>query len=490
MEAPLQLEVTLGRPAVAADREPEEPHFARVRVVPRPELAVRPQLDLCFVLDASASMHRFVLDPQQRAYWQQRAEARGEVTRQQADGRTGMVWTGQTLRELQQHVSTPMLSTLRGVWRTLEALAPTDRVSVLAFADRSEVIYEDAGVPERGFRLETARGQLGRLGGGVDESGLGRGTRLAGALQHALDRAASQGEAPVVRRLLLVSDGVVEDSDACRILVEAAMERGIVLSVIGVGDDFDEEFLMQVADVARGSYYYAAAAPEVERAVTAELEIATQVLGRQGILLVRPESGTVLHDVFPTAPALSEFQTMWVENGGWRFRVGDFSAAQQVEFLLQFGPGAHPAGGVPVAAVRLMALAADAPDTFQVDASVTLFFADDPVLLQARDDEVLDTVKRLEVYREERRAAAAAAKGDSELATRHLRAATRMLRGLGADQLAEEMDAAAAESESGTKNLSRTKRVKASTRRLGQQRSPEPEPNETQVRSPGTRQLR
>jgi hypothetical protein len=118
MTAPIGLQVTLAHPAVRAGEEPEEPVWARVRISGAPESAVRPRLDLCFVLDASASMHRFVLDPQQRAQWQARAEQRGEVTRQQADGRTGLVWTGHTLRELQQHVSTPMLSTLRGVWRT------------------------------------------------------------------------------------------------------------------------------------------------------------------------------------------------------------------------------------------------------------------------------------------------------------------------------------------------------------------------------------
>ena len=100
MDAPLELEVTLANPAVATGLEPESEVFARVRIKPKQEFAARPKLELCFLLDASASMHRFVLDPEQRAYWQQRAEQRGEVTRQLADGRTGMVWKGQTLRAI------------------------------------------------------------------------------------------------------------------------------------------------------------------------------------------------------------------------------------------------------------------------------------------------------------------------------------------------------------------------------------------------------
>jgi hypothetical protein len=466
MEAPLELEITLARPAAPASTEPEDPVFARIRLKPKPGLAMRPRLELCFVLDASASMHRFVLEPEQRAYWQQRAEQRGEVTRQIADGRTGMVWTGETLREMQRHVSTPMISTLRGVWKTLEGLQPSDGVSVLAFADQPGVIYQDNGVEQRSVRLESARQCLTRLGSGVDESGLGRGTRLAGALQQALDRMSTEETVPTLRRMVMVSDGIIEDREACRPLLDLAVNRGIVISVIGVGDDFDEEFLMMIADLARGNYYYAATAPEVEQAVNEELNVVSSVVGRQGHLRLRPENGAIVHDLYPVAPQLSEFQAMWVEDGAWRFRIGDISAAQPPEFLLELAAPAHGPGELRLCTVQVEGQAAGESDYFGVENSVRLFYSDEVMLLQARDDEVLDLCRRLEVYRAERRAAEAEGRGDTETATKQLKAATRMLRNMGADSLADEMDAAASEAEAGTRNLGRTKRVKAGTRRL------------------------
>jgi len=467
MDAPLELEVTLSRPATAADQEPDEPLYARLRVRPRAERSTRAQQHLCFLLDASASMHRFVLDPDQRAYWRARAEQRGEVTRGTADGRAGTVWSGQTLREMQQVVSTPMISTLRGVWRTLQALQPADSVSVVAFADQAAPIYQDTGVASQEARLEAAKTALGRLGSGVDESGLGRGTRLGVALLQALDHLGAHETAPALQRIVLVSDGIIEDREACRSLLDTAAERGLVVSVIGVGEDFDEEFLMQAADLTRGNYYYAATAPEVEQAVTTELGLITQVVGRQGWLRFHPDNGVVLRDIFPTAPALSEFQTMWVQNGGWNFRIGDFPTTQPLEFLMELFPPTHAAGEARLGTVRVDGVAAESNDRFSVDAPVKLLYAADRMLLQAQDDGVLDAVRRLEIYREERRAADAVAHGDQESATKHLRAATRMLRKMGDDSLADDMDAAAEETESGTRNLSRTKRVKAGTRRLG-----------------------
>jgi hypothetical protein len=467
MESPIELQVTLAHPAVAAGQEPEEPAFARLRLQRREGVTgVRTRLDLCFVLDASASMHRFVLTPEQRAQWQQRAEQRGEVSRQQVDGRTGMVWAGQTLREMQQHVSTPMLSTLRGVWRVLEALDPADSISVIAFADRDELIYQDRGVGDRSQRLQPAQVALGRLGSGVDESGLGRGTRLEGALRRGLDLIAADGGVGEMRRMVLVSDGIVQDFEVCRALLDTAVDRGVVISVIGVGDEFDEEFLMLCADLTRGNYYYAATAPEVEQAVRTELDVITKALGRHATLRVAPESGTIIQDVYPISPALSEFHSVWMEDGAWRLRIGDLSAAQDMEFLLQLAPAAHPAGEVRLAHARIEAVTPGSPHPFSVATPVFLFFADDPVLLQARDDEVLDAVRRLEVYRLERRAAEASASGDAEGSTRALRAATKMLRGMGKDALADEMDEAADAAEAGTRNLALTKRVKAGTRRL------------------------
>lgn len=466
MEAPVELEITLGRPAVAAGEEPEQPAYARVRLRPRAEAAGRPRLNLGFVIDASASMHRFVLDPEQRAYWRQRAEQRGEISRQEADGRTGMVWRGETLRELQKHVSTPMLSCARGVWRTLEALQPSDGVGLVAFADQAAVLYEDMGVPIPAQRLEQAKAALTRLGSGVDESGLGRGTRLAGALQHVLQARATALDAPSIRRLVLVSDGIIEDEEACRPLLEAAADGGYVISVIGVGDEFDEEFLMQTADMTRGNYYYAPTAPEVEQAMRTELEITTQVVARQAFLRVWPENGAVLRDVYPIAPALSEFRTVWVENGTWKFRAGDLSLAQPTEFLVEIAPAGHEEGQIRVASARIEGLAASSDGGFAAQAGIPLVYSDDAMLLQARDDEVLDAVRRVEIYQEERRAAEAMSRGDSEGSTRHLRAATKMLRSRGDAELADEMDAAADDAESGTRNLGRTKRVKAGTRRL------------------------
>lgn len=489
MPDPFSISATLETPAVRAGAEPEEPLAASIRIRPDPAQAQRPLLDLCFVIDASASMHHFSLSPDQRAYWLQRAEGRGEVTRQRADGRTGLIWTGETLRELQRHVSTPMLSSLRGIWKNLEQLTANDRVSILAFADRSAALYEDSGL-QPAARLETARRALATLGGGVDQSGLGRGTRLAGAIGHAVDRLVAPSPDARMRRIILISDGIIEDGEECLPHLDRAAEHGLVISVIGVGDDFDEEHLMRIADQSRGNYFYAATAPEAEQALARELEQITSIVARDLKLDLAPAAGSILQDLFSVRPAMSEFRTMWVQDGRWCFKLGDLPAGEPVDLMLYLAPPSASEGQLEIANVCVRARGSQDDQEIVAQCPVQLYYSTDERLLTAVDEEVSDASRRLRIFLEERRAAAALAVGDAESATRHLRAATRMLRNLGDEELAAEMEQAAGDSETGTRSLSRTKKLKAGTRKLGQRTDDSGDPSATRVSQPsGTRSL-
>lgn len=467
---PISLSFTLDQPAAMAGREPEQPIHALLRVDPARGLGTRPRINLSFVVDSSASMHRFVLEPEQRAHWRQIADQRGDVRREMADGQEALVWTGQTLREMQQQISTPMLSALKGIWRNLQALGPEDSIATIGFADRASVIYEDHGIADAAARQEAAKNALAKLGSGVDESGLGRGTRLADALRLAVDRVPAEQRADVLSRVVLISDGIIEDIEECEPLIEAALDRGIVITAIGVGDDFDEEILMRVADVTRGSYTYAATAPEVEQAIVGELGSLMNAIGRTATLYLRAEPPTILRDLHSISPTLGEFPVIWTDEAGWRIPLGDLSGSHPLELLVELAPPALPAGESCLARASLSVRRIGAPGMIEAELEISQVVTEEAVVARTQEDAVLDVVRRVEVYRAERRAAAAAARGDAEGATRNLQAATRALRDLGQNELADDMAAEAQGLSTGTRNLSRTKRLKAGTRRLGTRR--------------------
>src|SRR5205085_1091544 len=118
-----------------------------------------------------------------------------------------------------------------------ERLRPEDGLTVVAFADRARRLV--AAAPGRSRQIEAA---VAALGSGIEGSGLGHGTRLAEALRLAVEEprecgllvgssapASSPAARHEVSRLLLISDGLLEDRVACGEWVERVAEAGIAL---------------------------------------------------------------------------------------------------------------------------------------------------------------------------------------------------------------------------------------------------------------------
>jgi Ca-activated chloride channel family protein len=262
-------------------------------------------------------------------------------------------------------------------------------------------------------------------------------------------------------RILIVSDGVVEDRGACLREVEKAADEGTLVSTIGVGDEFDEELLMRIADDARGSYAYAPAAPDVEAALNAEVEALARLAARRVAITIRPDARVVFRELFQVAPTVSRFNTLWMEGGGYRYCLGDLARGETIRLLAEFVLPPSTAGRVPIGQIALRS------EGESVQLSLEIAAAEDPWLIWERDGEVVGAMEAIAVYLAERRAQQAAARSDYEEATRQLRHTTRILQRMGRSTLAADFEAAAGDLEAGrTISLSRTKQLKAATRRL------------------------
>lgn len=465
-ESPVRIETTLNRPFLLAGTETSDPIYALIRLQPDDGGAVRPRLDVCFLIDASASMYHFRMDAATRASWIQIARQRGEAVEQVVEGRRALVWTGQTMRELSEQVSTPMYCALRGLWRGLRSLEPDDSLAVLAFADQATLFLDDTGQPDLAARLPLTQRALEPLAAGAGQSGMGFNTRLAQALQLACERVDRHAGSAVIHRAILVSDGQIEDRADCLHLLEEAIDRGLVISTIGVGEEFDEEFLMRIADETRGRYAYAPTAKDLEAALVNEVTSLSMAVARQAALRVEPSPEVVFQGLYQTGPDLALFPIQWVDEGRTIYQLGSVPGTTELQLLAAFAVPAFQGESARLADLHLMGLAVTNDEVVHADATLAASLTDQEPVAAHREDAVLDVVSRLEVYLEERRAAAARERGDVATTTRHLQAATRMLRRLGNEALAGQMEAEAAALATGTEDRARTKRIKAGTRKL------------------------
>ncbi len=131
----------------------------------------------------------------------------------------------------------------------VDQLAPGDFFSLIAYSDRAEVLVP-AQVPED---KEAVKSRISRICAG-GSTALYAGVELgAKELQkHLADRR--------INRVILLSDGLANigpsSTQDLRQLGHALSERGISVTTIGVGDDYNEDLMAGLAEASDANYYY------------------------------------------------------------------------------------------------------------------------------------------------------------------------------------------------------------------------------------------
>jgi len=463
----LKMRTALDFPSVPASRYLETPLHALVEIEPDPVRATdtRPPLNLVLVVDSSATMHHFHLTDEEREYWMGVAISRDELERGEADESDATYWTGQTLSEMQSIARTPMALATEAIKDLLTSLRPGDQISVIGFADRVHSVFNQqdwTNFPDGCLaQMDLLRDR--RLP--VD---IGTGTHMAEALRQAYTSLSQNVLSHGVNRLIVLSDGIVQDREATLQAINEIQSHGYAITTIGLGEEFDEEFLTRVADNSRGEYYYAADSAEITQRLSQEMTTLQATTVTDLYIAVRGLEGAVVQDLFLVRPAMMMFDEVHTEEGWLRARVGDVSSATPAGVIIQVAPPILPGGEHAVIEALLTWTDSSgliAGNVGNARSVITAQFTDDPALLNQADAEVQDLVDRYGVYKYEREAQRAQERGDLDTAREKLGAATRQLHKIGEEQLAEEMEGQIA-GLGDAANPSRVKRIKATTRRL------------------------
>ena len=154
-----------------------------------------------------------------------------------------------------------------------------------------------AGRPVQRRRLRRRRRRRRRVDAGVGRGAPRRRRAAARRSRRAAARtsaragcaAASRSPAhlaePGVNRCLLLTDGLanvgITDADELADAMPAELRaRGVSTSTFGVGNDFDERLLQDLADAGGGHFYYIADAPQIRDAITSEVGETLEIVAR------------------------------------------------------------------------------------------------------------------------------------------------------------------------------------------------------------------
>ena len=138
---------------------------------------------------------------------------------------------------------------LQAAMGLVDQLAPGDWFSLVAYSDRAEVLFPAQQVEDK----EAIKSCIARIhpGGGT-------------ALYAGIDLGARQLQRHIsarhINRVILLSDGLANigprSPQELRNLGHSLSERGIAVTTIGVGDDYNEDLMAGLAEASDANYYY------------------------------------------------------------------------------------------------------------------------------------------------------------------------------------------------------------------------------------------
>src|ERR1700722_8980722 len=133
-------------------------------------------------------------------------------------------------------------------------VAPDDKVAVVAFADKAQVIVRPEQIHDKGA--------VRRALEDIDLLEIGGGTQMALGMRAAIDEVKKNLAPNRLNRVLVLTDGQTYEETACIDLASQNRDQ-MSFSAMGVGVEFNEKLLMRIAQDSHGKYHFIGNAQEV-----------------------------------------------------------------------------------------------------------------------------------------------------------------------------------------------------------------------------------
>ena len=214
------------------------------------------------------------------------------------------------------------------VEQALRLLRPEDRFTLVVYDTEVDVL-----APAVAASPEAKRMALSRL---LDVGPRG-GTDLHGGWTTAAAQIGAQLRDDAITRALLLTDGLANHGvTEHRVLVDKAAELrrfGVATSTFGVGADFDERLLRDIAHEGGGNFYFIETPAQIADLLTSELGEALEVVAREAVLHL-------------TLPDGAEAEPL-------RVILGDLSSAQELPVVVKIRFPEAPLDSVTAVTARL-----------------------------------------------------------------------------------------------------------------------------------------
>lgn len=174
----------------------------------------------------------------------------------------------------------------------VDQLTPNDYVSIVEYDDRISVVSTSNRVSDKAL--------LRRRIDGIEA---GNTTNLGGGMLEGCAQVRSTFQSGYVNRVLLLSDGLANEGitsveELQRLAKAQSLEHGVSISTFGLGLDYNEDLMTNLAEYGSGNYYFIENPEQISTIFQKELNGLLHVVAQNAVLSVDLPAGVALDKVF------------------------------------------------------------------------------------------------------------------------------------------------------------------------------------------------
>jgi Ca-activated chloride channel homolog len=205
-------------------------------------------------------------------------------------------------------------------------LSAEDTVSVVAFADKAQVIVTPDQARDKNF--------VKRAIDDIDLLEIGGGTQMALGMRAAIDEVKKNLSPTKLNRVLVLTDGQTYAETEC-VELAAANHEQISFSTMGVGVEFNEKLLQRISQDSNGKYHFIGDPAEIPGIFEDELQGLRSVSIRNGRIDVTLSQGVQVREAFRASPEIYGLGTpMVADDRNVSYEIGDLQAGVPGSVLL------------------------------------------------------------------------------------------------------------------------------------------------------------
>ncbi len=291
---------------------------------------------------------------------------------------------------------------------------PDDTLSVVAFSDRAETIIPATESIE--LKKLEARIQMLQTSGG---------TEIFQGLENGYNEVRRGLKKSHVNHIILLTDGrTYGDEEQCLELAKKAAEAGIGISGLGIGNEWNDDFLDKIASLTGGSSLFVSRPEDIQHILIEKFDKLGQVYAEESTLQFKVSEDVDLRYAFRLHPEAGLLPVESPLHLGPILR--DVSLKILLEFMLQ--PPGDQAEVVSLLAGELEVSVATHPYPVPPIKTRLMLPVSNSSGLQTPPEEILQALSRLSLYRLQEQARLEVAAGKYTQASQRLqRLATNLL---------------------------------------------------------------